>query len=194
MAPTSWTDNEGTLPAEDRQTLLVLARTSIERGLQGEELRIDLVDYSERLQVPRASFVTIRVVEELRGCIGSLEATHGLAVDVVRNAHAAAFSDPRFPALTMREFTDLQVHISVLSAPESLSFASEDDLIQQLRPQIDGVILEEGTCRATYLPSVWEALPDPREFLQQLKRKAGLPPDHWSEKIKVQRYTTESIS
>ncbi len=194
MVLTSSSNRKCTLSAEDRQILLTLAMTSIEKGVHGGKLRIKSADYPASLQERRASFVTITVVEELRGCIGSLEAKRGLAVDVIKNARGAAFNDPRFPALTAGEFDDLHVHISVLSPPEALAFASEEDLIQRLRPKIDGVILEEGSSRATFLPSVWESLPDPHKFLQQLKRKAGLPADHWSATMTVQRYTTESIS
>lgn len=194
MAPTSLSKSGSTLSLEDRQTLVQLALASIEKGLDGKTLRVEPADYAPALQEPGASFVTIKVVDELRGCIGSLEATHSLAVDVVYNAHAAAFNDPRFPALARLEFEDLRVHISVLSPPEPVEFTSEADLIRQLRPGIDGLILQEGSYRATYLPAVWESLPDPHEFLRQLKRKAGLSSDHWSDKITVQRYTTESIS
>ncbi len=182
------------LSEEDRRTLVQVARSSIENGLQGNKLRLDPSEYSTSLQQPGASFVTIRVLEELRGCIGSIEARRMLVVDVVKNAHAAAFTDPRFNALTSKEFRDLRVHISVLSEPQGVAFTSEDDLIRQLRPGIDGVILEEGSCRATYLPAVWRALPDARDFLEQLKLKAGLPADYWSERIQVRRYTTESFS
>lgn len=194
MAPTSSKKTADRFSTGDRETLLKLAAASIEKGLHGKQLRVRLATYSPTLQAPGATFVTITVVDELRGCIGSLEATRALAIDVVKNAYAAAFSDPRFAALTQREFEDLHMHISVLSSPQTIECGSEDDLARQLRPGIDGVILEDGSCRATYLPSVWEALPDPHEFLRQLKRKAGLAPDHWSESIKAQRYTTESIS
>lgn len=182
------------LSGEDRRTLVQLARASIESGLHSRKLYLEPSEYSASLQRPGASFVTIRVLEELRGCIGSIEARRVLVVDVVKNAYAAAFSDPRFSALTSKEFGDLSVHISVLSEPQELRFTSEDDLIGQLRPGIDGVILEEGSCRATYLPSVWNALPDAREFLGQLKLKAGLPADYWSKRIQIRRYTTESFS
>ncbi|MDX1488304.1 MAG: AmmeMemoRadiSam system protein A, partial [Acidiferrobacterales bacterium] len=133
------------LSGEDRRTLVQLARASIESGLYGNKLHLDPSEYSASLQRHGASFVTIRVLEELRGCIGSIEARRVLVVDVVKNAHAAAFSDPRFGALTSKEFEDLNLHISVLSEPQELTFTTEDDLIRQLRPGIDGVILEEGS-------------------------------------------------
>jgi AmmeMemoRadiSam system protein A len=183
-----------TLSRGDQQDLLKLAADSIEMGLKGTQLELDLVVYSRALRDPGASFVTINVRDQLRGCIGSLEIKRALAIDVVKNARAAAFDDPRFGALTQEEFENLHIHISVLSSPETIECASEDELMRQLRPRIDGVILEDGASRATYLPSVWEVLPDPQKFLQQLKHKAGLSMDHWSETMKVQRYTTECMS
>jgi AmmeMemoRadiSam system protein A len=171
-----------------------LAYASIESGLHGNSLRVDPAEHSPSLQQAGASFVTIKVADELRGCIGSIEPRRILVIDVVKNAHAAAFSDPRFPALTKEEFEHLHAHISVLGPCEAIAFTSEEDLLRRLRPGIDGVILEEGASRATYLPSVWETLPDPYEFLTQLKLKAGLPKDYWSANVTVRRYTIESIS
>ena len=194
MGPTSSSNVELRLSVQDRHTLLDLAYASIESGLRGNALRVDPAEHSPSLQQAGASFVTIKVADELRGCIGSVEPRRVLVIDVVKNAHAAAFSDPRFPALTMEEFEHLHAHISVLSPCEPIAFTCEEDLLQQLRPGVDGVILEEGACRATYLPSVWKTLPDPREFLTQLKLKAGLPRDYWSANVTVKRYTTESIS
>jgi AmmeMemoRadiSam system protein A len=108
-------------------------------------------------------------------------------------AHAAAYRDPRFLPLTAAEFDEVDLHISVLSRPEPLSFSSEDELLRQLRPGIDGLILAERYSRGTFLPSVWEQLPEPREFLARLKQKAGLGPAYWSDAIRVERYTAESI-
>jgi AmmeMemoRadiSam system protein A len=117
-----------------------------------------------------------------------------LIVDVAENAFSAAFRDPRFTPVGPNELDDLTVHISVLSKPEPITFANEDELLQQLRPGIDGLILRDGRNRGTFLPSVWESLPQPGEFLTHLKTKAGLPPNHWSDAIEVERYTTESFS
>ena len=194
MGPTCLKNLAEILTSGDQQDLLKLAADSIEMGLKGTQLEVDLAVCSRALRDLGASFVTINVRDELRGCIGSLEIKRALAIDVVKNARAAAFDDPRFSALTQEEFENLHIHISVLSSPETIECASEDELVRQLRPGIDGVILEDGASRATYLPSVWEVLPDPHKFLQQLKRKAGLSLDHWSETMKVQRYTTECIS
>lgn len=173
--------------------MLALARQSIEQGLSGKELHIRAGDYSPVLQQERATFVTLRVNGELHGCIGTLEAELPLVSDVVKNAHAAAFRDPRFSALTRADFERIDVHISILGPPVPIHCTSEDDLIKQLRPGIDGLILMEGRLRGTFLPAVWDTLPDAREFLRHLKHKADLPADYWSDTIKFERYTTESF-
>jgi hypothetical protein len=162
-------------------------------GKNGEHLPVDSARYPRPLQTPGASFVTLKIAGELRGCIGSLEARQPLVNDVAHNAYAAAFSDPRFPPLTEREFSQLEFHISVLSPAEPMTFSSEADLSRQIRPGTDGLVLEEGQHRGTFLPTVWESLPGTEQFLQQLKLKAGLPVDYWSDSIKVSRYTTESF-
>jgi AmmeMemoRadiSam system protein A len=129
----------------------------------------------------------------LRGCIGTLQAFRPLVEDVAHNAYAAAFHDPRFPRLSAKEYAQLHYHISILSTPEPVKFKDEQDLLAQLRPGIDGLVLEEGLYRGTFLPQVWESLPEPKTFLRHLKQKAGLHPDYWSTTIKVQRYTVEEI-
>ncbi len=179
--------------AESRRLLKEVARASIEHGLRhGRPLQPDPADYPPPLRERRASFVTLKRGGELRGCIGSLEAGRPLVVDVAHNAYAAAFRDPRFPPLQPEELRDLEISLSVLSPPEPLAFESEGDLLARLRPGVDGLILTDGHHRGTFLPSVWEQLPDPADFLRQLKLKAGLPPDHWSPGLRVERYTTES--
>ena len=183
------------LPPQDRSLLLDLARDSIRHGLEnGRPLHIKAEDYPPSLQAQRAVFVTLNRRGALRGCIGHLEAIQPLVTDVVENAFASAFRDPRFPPLVAAEFDDLEIHISVLSPATPMTFSSEADLLRQLRPGIDGLILEDEPCRGTFLPSVWESLPQPLEFLRNLKMKAGLPPDHWSDKVRVYRYQTESFS
>ena len=194
MGPTCLKNPAKILSSGDQQDLLKFAADSIEMGLKGTQLEVDLAVCSQAMRDPGASFVTIDVRDELRGCIGSLEIKRALAIDVVKNARAAAFDDPRFGALTREEFENLDIHISILSSPETIECVSEEELVRQLRPGVDGVILEDGASRATYLPSVWEVLPDPQKFLQQLKHKAGLSLDHWSKTMKVQRYTTECMS
>ena len=143
---------------------------------------------------PGATFVTLKVDGELRGCVGSLQPRRPLGEDVRANAQAAAFDDPRFPPLARAEFDALEVEVSVLSASAPIVVASERELHAQLRPGIDGVTLQWGGRRATFLPQVWESLPDPREFLSHLKRKAGLPLDFWSDELAISRYTVEKFT
>ncbi len=190
MAPGSLNN----LSAEERGILLETARRSVRHGLEeGRPLAVDHSRYPESLQVKRATFVTLHIGDRLRGCIGTLEAVRPLVEDTACNAYAAAFSDPRFPPLNKSEFDSLQIEISVLSPPKPVAFSSEADLIRQIRSGVDGLILEERSYRGTFLPSVWESLPEPREFLQHLKQKAGLPANYWSDTVKIHRYTTESF-
>jgi AmmeMemoRadiSam system protein A len=178
-----------------KQTLLQLARASIQHGLQkGKPLPVDSKDYDSELQQPLACFVTLNEAQQLRGCIGHLSAIQPLVLDVAENAYSAAFSDPRFPSLQPSELDQLEIEISVLSQPQAMQVTSESDLLEQMRPQIDGLILEDGVYRGTFLPTVWESLPDKQDFLRHLKMKAGMRPDYWSDNIRVSRYTTESFS
>ncbi len=193
MALMSLNDSPSVFTPSHKQQLLQLAGDSIRKGLCGETLSVRASDYPEPLRLLRATFVTLHVDEMLRGCIGTLEARRTLVEDVASNAYGAAFRDTRFSALTWAEYERLDIHISVLSLPEPMQFSSEADLLAQLRPRVDGLVIEESFYRGTFLPSVWEQLPDPREFLRSLKRKAGLPADYWSNSLRVQRYTTESI-
>ena len=179
---------------EEKKVLLKIANDAIKFGLENNtEMQINKAEYPEKLQEDRASFVTLHLDHQLKGCIGSLQAHQHLVQDVAHNAYAAAFLDPRFPPLTSDEFPKLKLHISVLNVPEPMTFTSEEDLVQQLRPGIDGLILTDGAYKGTFLPSVWEELPDPALFIKHLKQKAGLSPDYWSENIEVERYTVESI-
>jgi len=180
------------LAETERNILLDTAWKSIRHGLQrGTPLTVQAADFAAPLSEPGASFVTLHRQDELRGCIGSLQAFRPLVSDVAENAFAAAFRDPRFTPLRDQELADLTLEISVLSAPQIMRFSSEQDLLQQLQPQRDGLILQDGSHRGTFLPSVWDALPEPGRFLQHLKLKAGLAPDHWSQDIQVWRYSTE---
>ncbi len=195
MAPMPSPDTAA-VPLDDqaRSLLLQIAEASIQHGLRyGRPLRVDPEDYQEALQANRASFVTLQKHGELRGCIGHLEAIQPLVLDVAENAYAAAFQDPRFPPLSDREVGDIETHISVLTPATPMRFSSEAELIAQLRPGRDGLILQEGYKKGTFLPSVWESLPEPAAFIKQLKLKAGLPASYWSESLKVFRYETESF-
>ena len=179
----------------DRNVLLDTARSSIQHGLDfGRALEVNASYYPETLQAERACFVTLQLAGELRGCIGHLQAVQPLINDVAENAWAAAFQDSRFAPLSRAEFPGLEIHISILSPPQAMSFSSQEDLLAQIRPGVDGLILEDGYRRGTFLPSVWESLPEAREFLDHLKLKAGLPANYWSDKIRVSRYTSESIT
>ncbi len=179
---------------EQRRQLLALALASIRHGLSsGEPLTVRAEQYAPPLRQHRASFVTLNKEGQLRGCIGHLEAWQSLVEDVAQNAWAAAFRDPRFSPLTSQELERLQIHISVLTPAQPLQFTSEHDLLTQIRPQVDGLILRDGNARGTFLPSVWDALPRVEDFWQHLKQKAGLPANHWSNTLTVQRYETESF-
>jgi AmmeMemoRadiSam system protein A len=180
--------------SEDQAVCLQIARKSIQNGLKyGSALQVITQNYSNDLQQNLASFVTLHKNGELRGCIGTLEAHQPLINDIAEHAYSAAFQDPRFPALQDNEYSQLDIAISVLGKPELMSFESEEDLLQQIRPNIDGLIIEHGYNRGTFLPSVWEQLPDKKEFLNHLKMKAGLPKDWWDNAVKISRYETFSF-
>jgi AmmeMemoRadiSam system protein A len=179
---------------EQRKRLLQLASDSIEWGLKhGKPLPVSLDEFEQALQQDRACFVTLHENNQLRGCIGTLEAHQPLVKDISDNAFNAAFRDPRFNALQAEEKDRLKLSISVLTPSTAMTFSSEQDLIEQIEPGVDGLILQDGYRRGTFLPSVWEQLPDKKQFLQHLKLKAGLAADHWSDSIQVSRYHTESF-
>jgi len=179
---------------EDKTILLELAKESIDYGLNHHSsVEVNIVDYPKNLQEERACFVTLNLNNQLRGCIGSLNAYQPLINDVANNAYAAAFNDPRFSGVSKTEFPNLHYHISVLSPPADFLVTSENDLLSKLRPGEDGLILTDKGNRATFLPSVWESLSNPQQFLNELKRKAGLPMDYWSDTLQFQRYQAENI-
>jgi len=173
---------------------LSIAAAAIAHGLAHGAPPPPRDDYPGALRRPGASFVTLTREGELRGCIGSLEAHRALARDLALNAYAAAFLDPRFPPLRDAEITALSLEIAILNPLEAFPCDSEAELLARLRPYVDGLVLEEGTRhRATFLPKVWEMLPEPAEFLRELRRKAGLAPGYWSESLRFARYTTAVI-
>ena len=178
-----------------RKILLQIAKDTIKYFLTEHKLpSFNLNDFPEQLRQTRACFVTLHLHGQLRGCIGSLTAHQALIIDVCQNAYNAAFQDPRFKLVTLEEFDQLTLDISILSVPQKMYFSSEAELIKQLRPGIDGLILSDIGHRGTFLPSVWEQLPDPAEFLAHLKAKAGLPTNYWSSTLVVEHYTAELIS
>lgn len=167
------------------QALLAIARHAIAARFG---IEASAVTPPAELSQPGASFVTLTQNGQLRGCIGSLEPYRALAVDVAENALAAAFRDPRFAPLERDELARTRIEVSLLGAAQAIDFVDEEDAIAQLRPGIDGVILSHGSRRATFLPQVWESLPDPHRFIAQLKLKAGLPADFWDSAISLARY------
>jgi len=178
----------------EQQQLLEIAEGSIRHGIEyGKSLPPKQEGMPKSLLEPGASFVTLNRSGQLRGCIGSLKPHRALAEDVAENAWSAAFSDPRFPPLREEELDGLDIHISILTPAEPMQFNSEEELLQQLQPGVDGLIMEEGFRRGTFLPSVWDQLPTPELFLRHLKQKAGLPPDYWSDTLRISRYTTHSF-
>ena len=184
------------LQAADAKRLLEVAGESISHGLEvGVALPVDLSECSEILRSLRASFVTLNRLGKLRGCTGTLEAHQPLVHDVARNAYRSAFEDPRFAPLERGELDDLEIHLSILSPMRRIHAESEEVLLAQLQPKIDGLVLRDPElgCSGTFLPAVWESLPDPRRFLAELKLKAGLPRSHWSSTLEVYRYTVEDI-
>ena len=141
-----------------------------------------------------ASFVTLYKNGKLRGCIGSVSAYQSLIKDLYKNAHGAAFSDPRFPALTLHEFEQIEIEVSILSKPERINFEYESDLLAQLKPFKDGLIIRDGLKKSVFLPEVWEQIPDKALFLKELKIKAGLDENYFSENFEAFRFSTTKIS
>ncbi len=183
------------LADEDKQALIHVARRSIEHGLEtGHPFVPDPADYAPPLQAKRACFVTLMSGDTLRGCIGTLEQEMPLIIAVAQTAYSAAFRDPRMPSVQCDELDTITISISILSDLYPLVFESEKELLAKIRPGIDGLLLKEGNRTGTLLPSVWENISDPVEFLQSLKMKAGLNPFYWSDSLTVDYYTTESFS
>jgi len=191
MLPLPFTRKPPRMPEEHSRlgtSLLILARDAI-----SERFGIACRPFADlpELHTPVATFVTLMKRGALRGCIGTLSAYRALLDDVRANACAAAFSDPRFAPVDVGELPDITVEVSVLTAPTPLSFHDEADALAQLRPNIDGVILRVRHYRATFLPQVWEQLPDTHSFMAHLKQKAGLPADYWSPEVVLERYQVE---
>ena len=187
---------DSALDADDQRTLLELARRSIAEGVAGRVYSPPPIhELSPRLQAHAATFVTLHTGGTLRGCCGSLQAFEPLGWNVVRSARTAAFDDRRFPPVAAHEVPQLDLHISVLNSPTPLPFVTEADLVEQLRPGVDGVILIERDLgrQGVFLPAVWEQLREPRQFVRRLKQKAGLAPDYWSPWLAAQRFTVQSI-
>lgn len=177
--------------AQTGEILLDVARAAIARELGRNH---PSNEEAEWLWASGASFVTLKQADRLRGCIGTLKAHRPLVEDVKSNARNAAFRDPRFPPLSVTELDRTTIEVSVLSALERIVAETEAEALAHLRPGIDGVVFEYGYHQSTYLPQVWDDLPDPHEFLATLKQKAGLPPDFWDANVKLARYTVSKWS
>lgn len=175
-----------TIPDDAGATLVPLARAAIATRLGKPAATVEKPDW---LAVAGAAFITLKIGGQLRGCIGSLQPHRPVGQDVEANALAAAFNDPRFKPLTADEFDRTSVEVSLLSPMQPMPVESEADAIARLRPGTDGLIFQYGHHRSTFLPQVWDDLPDPQTFLAHLKRKAGLPPDFWDKDVKLFRYT-----
>ncbi len=183
------------LTDREKQTLLHIARVAIENAVMGKVAPpIDQTSLTQALREQGSSFVTLTIHGELRGCIGALEAYQPLVEDVREHAIAAALNDPRFPPLTHKELSRIQIEVSRLTSPQELEYSDSDDLLKKLRPHVDGVILKHGHRRATFLPQVWEKVPDTVEFLEQLCYKMGERGNLWREtKLQVYVYQVEEF-
>jgi hypothetical protein len=183
------------LNLEEQALLLQLARQALEDGVRGKPLEpLILEELSTKLREPGASFVTLTKKGALRGCVGSLEAYQPLAEDVREHAVAAALQDYRFPPVVPREISELEIEISCLTPPQPVDYVGADKLLASLRPGIDGVILRDGTRRATFLPQVWEKIPDPDQFLSHLCQKMGVDSNLWRYKtLQVLTYQVEEL-
>ena len=186
---------EQQLSNTDRVYLLKLARKTIENCVNGTiPPKIESETLSDVLKEQGASFVTLTYKGYLRGCVGALEPYQSLAEDVREHAEAAAFQDFRFPPVQANEIQEIEIEISYLSRPKPLKYENPLDLPKILRPNIDGVVLRDGVRRATFLPQVWEKIPDPEEFLEELCMKMGAQPDLWRrKKLEVLTYQVEEF-
>ena len=191
MAPSFCID----LSEAHQRQLLAIARQSIQRGLNNQRLpRPAPGELAEPLRARLGTFVTLTRERALRGCIGSLQSSEPLHSSVADAAYSAAFRDPRFPRLQAGELPGVTIEISVLSGLAPIAAADRARLLGALRPGRDGLVLEDGHYRSTFLPKVWEQLPDPDLFLDHLLAKAGLPETHWSATLRFSRYETLSFS
>jgi AmmeMemoRadiSam system protein A len=183
------------LTLDEQKTLLRLARQALEHGVRNQKLPpLDKASFTPRLHEDGASFVTLTVRGQLRGCIGALEPYQPLAEDVREHAVAAALEDPRFPPVSERELSGIEIEVSRLTRPIPLDYKDANDLLSKLRPHVDGVILRDAFRRATFLPQVWEKIPDRAEFLDNLCYKMGASPDLWRKKhLEVLTYQVEEF-
>jgi AmmeMemoRadiSam system protein A len=185
------------MTAQHRRALLEVAAGAVHDALARRDANAALPDataFDARLRDPGASFVTLERGEDLLGCIGTLEPVRPLVTDVAHNALAAAFADPRLPAVTPHDYERMSIKVSVLSRPEPVEAAGYHDLVAAVRPGVDGLLLEAGPRRSTLLPAVWPKVDDVHMFLDVLWRKAGLPPMLWPAGLRVSRYETDEFA
>jgi AmmeMemoRadiSam system protein A len=183
------------LTPEEKQTLLRLAREALEAGVRGQPLpQLDPASLTPTLRADGAAFVTLTVRGNLRGCIGALEPYQPLAEDVREHAVAAALEDYRFPPVKESELKNIEIEVSRLTIPVPLEYTTPDDMLSKLRPGVDGVLLRDGFRRATFLPQVWEKIPDKELFMEDLCMKMGAAPDTWRRKhLQVSVYQVEEF-
>lgn len=183
-----------TLTLAEQHLLKDIAAAAIEFGLQYDRPpQPDVSHLPASLRETGACFVSIYKQGEFRGCIGTLLAHRPLAEDANENGFSAAFNDPRFAPLTPTEWAHCQLHLSIIAEPQPLFVKDQQDLLNKLKPGVDGVILSAGNKRATFLPQVWEQLPDKQQFIAHLKQKAGLNADEWPVNLQIQLYQTQSF-
>jgi AmmeMemoRadiSam system protein A len=183
------------LTPDEKTQLLAMARRSIQHGLtKNQPLEIGHIRLSGPLAQRHANFVTLTQCGILRGCVGTVKATHHLATSIAVHAFRAAFHDSRFSPLSATETDQTRIEISVLSPPEPIDAGTCKELLASLRPYEDGLLLENDGTQATFLPQVWEKAPDPQQFVKYLMTKAGLPDDYWSDSIRFHRYHTISFT
>ena len=187
--------SEDKLTTEEKDILLQLARQALEMGVRGQKLpALDLESMPARLREDGVSFVTLTIGGKLRGCVGALEPYQSLADDVREHAIAAALQDYRFPNVTPDELSQIEIEVSRLTIPVPLEYTTPEDLLSKLHPGIDGVLLRDGPRRATFLPQVWEKIPDPAKFLDNLCYKMGAEADLWRKKhLDVSIYQVEEF-
>ena len=183
------------LDAASRQQILAAARMALEHGSRhGKPVKVRYgSNLPAGLLAMRASFVTVELDRRLRGCIGSVVPHRQLLPDIITNTYKAGFGDPRFAPMSREEVSHAHVSVSILSHARQLTFQNEDELIAQVRPDQDGLILRDGKRQGLFLPSVWRSIPKAEDFVRRLKNKAGLPLDHWSSDLTVSRFSTESF-
>jgi len=189
------TPAETALPEQTQKIILQLARDALRVAAERGHLpSITLNDLPSVLQQTGASFVTLKKNDDLRGCIGALEAKLPLAEDIRQHTVAAALYDYRFPVVEANEVEDISIEVSILTEPKQLAYKDPEELLRLLRPLVDGVIITDGTRRATFLPQVWERIPSPSLFLAMLCEKASLPPNAWeTQDLQVFIYQVETI-